>query len=71
MKIRLLLAACALTTLLGACSTTGNTLASAPSYNDGYDHAYMNRVEKAAQATGTQIIWINPPKAKTSDGRHD
>ena len=71
MKIRLLLAVCATTMLLPACSTTGNTLASTPRYDDGYDHVYMARVEKQAQATGTQIIWINPPKAKKSDGHDD
>ena len=71
MKIRLLLVACAMTILLPACSTTGNTLASAPRYDDGYDHAYMAKVERAAEGTGTQIIWINPPKAKKSDGHDD
>jgi hypothetical protein len=69
MKIRLLLATSALMLVLPACSTTGNTLASR--YDDGYDHAYMAKVERAAEASGTEIIWINPPKAKKSDDQHD
>lgn len=71
MKIRLLLATTALVLVLPACTTTGNTLASAPAYNDGYDHAYMARIERAAQSTGTQIIWVNPPKLKKADDHHD
>ena len=68
MKIRLLLAVCATVVLLPACSTTGKTLASAPSYNDGYDRAYMARVERQARNTGTDVKWIHPPMK--SDG-HD
>ena len=71
MKIRLILAASALTMLLPACGHMEHKEGLAASqYNDGYDHAYMDKVERAAQTTGTQIIWINPPKAKTTDG-HD
>ena len=71
MKIRLLLATSAVMLVLPACSTTGNTLASAPSYNDGYDHAYMAKIERAAESTGTQILWINPPKAKKGNDHND
>jgi len=51
-----------LTLFLPACASTGNTMAA--NYNDGYDHAYMAAVEKAAEGRGTQIIWVNPPQAK-------
>ena len=64
MKIRPLLALCALTLLLPACKTMDNKTASAVSSEDGYDHAYMAQVERMAQSTGTEIIWVNPPQAK-------
>jgi len=70
MKIRLLLATSALM-LLPACTTTGNTMVSAASQNDGYDHAYMARVERAARNTGTEVTWINPPKLKAPDDHHE
>ena len=63
MKIRSLFAICAMTSLLPACSSMDHKTA-ANSYNDGYDHAYMSQVEKQAAATGTTIIWVNPPLAK-------
>lgn len=62
MKIRLLFAIGVLV-LLSACSTTGNTLASSAKYDDGYDHAYMARVERAARDSGTEVQWVNPPQA--------
>ena len=64
MKIRPLLAVCALTLLLPACKSMDHKSASVASYEDGYDHAYMARVERMAQSTGTEIIWVNPPQAK-------
>jgi hypothetical protein len=67
MKTRLLLAASALTLLMPACSWMHHKSDFAGnSYNDGYDHAYMAAVERQAESTGTQIIWINPPQAKKS-----
>jgi hypothetical protein len=70
MKIRLLLATSALVLLPACATTTGNTMVSAASHNDGYDRAYMARVERAARNSGTDITWINPPKLK-SDDHHD
>jgi hypothetical protein len=70
MKIRPLLAVCALTLLMPACSSMDHKTASAPSYNDGYDHAYMAKIERQAESTGTQIIWVNPPQAKQPVGHN-
>jgi len=63
MKIRLLLALCALTLLLPACKSWEHKSTSY-NYHDGYDHAYMAQVERQAAANGTTVIWINPPLAK-------
>lgn len=69
MKIRPLLAVSALTLLLPACSSMDHKTASI-GYDDGYDHAYMAKVEKQAENNGTEVIWINPPQAK-KDKTHD
>ncbi len=70
MKIRPLLAICALTMLLPACSSMGHNTAAA-SYNDGYDHAYMAKIERQAENNGTQVIWINPPQVKKDKTGND
>jgi hypothetical protein len=71
MKIRLLLATSALTLALSACASSGNTMASAASVDDGYDHAYMATVERSARNFGAQLIWVNPPEAKKLADQHE
>jgi len=71
MKTRLILAASALTLLLSACGHMQHKEGFASvSRADGYDYAYMARIERQAEATGTKIIWIHPPMLK-KDKVHD
>jgi hypothetical protein len=76
MKARLLLAVSGLLLMLPACSHMEHKEnVAAKSYNDGLDHAYMNKVERSSRLTGVDVVWINPPrlvdtKAKPDDGHH-
>jgi protein involved in sex pheromone biosynthesis len=72
MKTRLILAASASTLLLSACGHMQHKEGyTAIQSNDGYDRVYMARVERAAEATGTKIIWVNPPQIKKSKTHDD
>jgi hypothetical protein len=62
MRIRMSLVVTALSLLVPGCASMNSHQMA--TYDDGYDHAYMAQVEKAAEESGTQIIWVNPPKAK-------
>ncbi len=73
MKTRLIFAAASASTLLlSACGHMQHKEDfAAIRSDDGYDHVYMARVEKAAEAVGTKIIWVNPPQIKKTKTHDD
>ena len=71
-KTRLILAASALTLFLPGCGHIEHKEGFAANANpEGYDYAYMARVERQAEATGTTVIWINPPTIKKAKPHGD
>jgi uncharacterized protein YceK len=52
--------------LVSGCATTSPTAEDNPGQSR-YDQQYIGAVNKLARETGTYVIWVNPPRAKSKD----
>jgi hypothetical protein len=72
MNIRLVLAVSGLLLMLPACSHMEHKEnVAAKTYNDGLDHAYMDKVQRASAHQGIDIVWINPPRLQDTKAKTD
>ena len=52
--------------LVSGCATTSPT-AEDNSALSRYDQQYIGAVNKLARESGTRVIWVNPPRARSSN----
>lgn len=61
----------AMLALSGCATSSGNQLAmkgASIAARDGFDQAYMDKVQSASNRRGVTVIWVNPPRQRKPKG---